>query len=97
MADLKTEIAAFEAARSELEASHLGKWVLFHDSSLVGLYDDFDLVAADAVRKFGRGPYLIRQIGAGMVTLPMSVLCRPIHEPKQQRSAWTLPTAAITF
>jgi hypothetical protein len=80
MADIKTEIAAFEAAQSALEASHLGKWALFHDAHLVDVFDDFDVVAAEAVRRFGRGPYLIRQIGSRAVTLPAS-----LHERKQQR------------
>ena len=42
------------------------------DHELVGLYDTFDAAAADAVKRFGSGPYLMRQIGAPPVTLPAS-------------------------
>ena len=73
MADLDTEIAAYERLRPDLEAHSMGKWVLVHDGALVGTYGSFDDAAKDAVSKFGRGPYLIRQVGASAVTLPASV------------------------
>lgn len=76
MAELKDEIAAYERQQAELEASHLGKWVLVHDQKLEGFFDTFELAAANAVKRFGRGPYLIRQIGAPSVTLPASVMYR---------------------
>ena len=74
MASLESEIREFEARRSELETDHFGKWVVIHQQKLVGVYDDFDAAAVDAVGKFGRGPYLIRQVGAPPVTLPISVM-----------------------
>jgi hypothetical protein len=79
MSALKDDIATYEAMRGDLETEHLGKWVLLHDKQLVGIYDSFDAVAQEAVRKFGRGPYLIRQVGAPPVTLPASVLHHPVH------------------
>jgi hypothetical protein len=74
MAVLDTEIAKYEAERQNLEASHLGKWVVIHERDLVGIYDSFELAAESAIGKFGRGPYLIRQVGAPPVTLPASVM-----------------------
>jgi hypothetical protein len=79
MAELKDEIAAYEAMRSDLEASHLGKFVIVHDRKLIGTYDSFDDAAREAVIHFGRGPYLIRQIGAPPITLPASVVYHPVH------------------
>lgn len=79
MADLKDEIAAYETMKADLESTHLGKWALVHDKVLVGTYDSFEQVAEDAVARFGRGPYLIRQIGAPPITLPASVLYHPTH------------------
>ena len=79
MAELTREIAAYERMRSELETDHLGKWALVHDETLVGLYAAFEEAAAEAVRQFGRGPYLIREIGAAPMTLPASVLYRPVQ------------------
>jgi hypothetical protein len=79
MADLKDEIAAYDVMRADLEAKFLGKWAVVHDLSLVGTYDSFDDAAKDAVHKFGRGPYLIRQIGAPSISLPASVMYHPMH------------------
>jgi hypothetical protein len=74
MASVIQDIAAFDAMRSELESQHLGEWVVFHDQELVGFYLSMEKAAEDAVRRFGRGPYLIRQIGAPPVTLPASAM-----------------------
>ena len=76
MAELDQEISAYDGMRSELEAHHMGKWVLIYDFTLIGVYDSFESVAEDAVRRFGRGPYLIRQVGAPPITLPASVMYR---------------------
>ena len=73
---LAREIAAYDAMRDELERDHLYDWVVFHDEQLIGAYEDFQDAAAEAVRKFGRGPYLIRQVGAPPKTLPASVRFR---------------------
>jgi len=71
---VEAEISAYEKVQQELEQKHMGKWVLFHDQRLVAVYDSFDAAANDAVRQFGRGPYLIRQVGAPPLTLPASVV-----------------------
>ncbi len=77
---LDREIAAYVRMKADLEAHHMGKWVLIHGEELIDTYDELDTVAQEAVRRFGRGPYLIRQVGApDKVTLPASVLYYPIH------------------
>jgi hypothetical protein len=73
MADIDNELAAFEALRADLEAHHMGEWVLLYGRQLIATYDSFENAASDASAKFGRGPYLIRQVGAPPVTLPASV------------------------
>lgn len=77
MTTLSEEIAAYESMQRSLEMDYFGKWVVFHNKNLSGVYDSFESAAADAVRRFGRGPYLIREVGAGPVRLPASVLYRP--------------------
>ena len=77
---LEKEIAAYETMRSALETEHLGEWVVVHDRELVGVYESFGVAAADAVGKFGRGPYLIREIGEVFVRLPASALYNPVFE-----------------
>ena len=79
MADMKLEIAAYEREKPELEKSHMGKWVLFYDEKLIGVYDTLEIAAEEAVARFGRGPYLIRQVGAPPVVLPASVMYRLVY------------------
>jgi hypothetical protein len=74
MAILAHEQKLYEEMRQELEAKSLGKWVLIRNGDFVGTYADFEAAAAEAVRRFGRGPYLIREIGAPDMTLPASVV-----------------------
>jgi hypothetical protein len=57
----------------------MGRWVLVHDQVIVGIFDSFEAAAEQAVQKFGRGLYLIRQVGAPPTTLPASVMYRPVH------------------
>ena len=74
MAEIDREIEAYEAMRSKLEADHMAKWVLLHNRELVGVFDSFEAAAEEAVKRFGGGPYLIRQVGAPPVVLPASVM-----------------------
>ena len=76
---LKQEMAAYERMRSEIELEHFGKWVVVRDEKLIGAYDDFQEAAEVAVERFGRGPYLIQQVGAPPLTLPASLLHHPVH------------------
>ena len=85
MAELDQEIAAYEGMSKELEARHMGKWVLVHDLKLIAVYESFESAAEAAVRRFGRGPYLIRQIGAPPITLPASVMYRPEYGRSRMR------------
>jgi hypothetical protein len=60
---LEKEIHAYEKMRQELEREHNGKYVVFQADSLFAIFDDLDSAAHAAIEKYGRGPYLIRQIG----------------------------------
>ena len=79
MGTLKADIAAFDRMRPELEANHLHAWALFHDAQFVGAFPDFEAAATVAVDRFGHGPYLIRQVGAGAVQLRGGMVFRPAH------------------
>ena len=79
-AKLSENIAAYEIRRQELEVDHFGKWVVFYDEQLAGIYDEFQDAASDAVERFGIGPYLIKQVGEPSITsLPASVQYRPVY------------------
>lgn len=74
------EIEAFELLRAELEKHYMGKFVIVKDGALQGSFDTFDAAAHEAVQKFGRGPYLIRQVGAPhTVRIPTSVAWSPTY------------------
>ena len=76
---LADEIAAFDGMKGDLQKNHLGKFVVIKGGNLVGVWDTLDAAATDAVLKFGRGPYLIRQVGAPTPTLPASVMFRELE------------------
>ena len=80
MSKLSTEIAAYESMQKELETDYHGMWVVIHNEKQVGLYESFEAAADDAVTRLGRGPYLIRKIGQGPISLPASVLYNPVVE-----------------
>jgi hypothetical protein len=79
MAILAEERKLYDRLRPELEAKSTGKWVLIRNSEFIGTYDSFEAAAGEAVRRFGRGPYLIREVGAPDVTLPASVVYATMH------------------
>jgi hypothetical protein len=79
MADVKTDIAAFEKMQPELEEKYMGKWVIFHNEKFVAVHGSFESAAQDAVARFGRGPFLIRQVGVSSISLPASVMYRPAY------------------
>jgi hypothetical protein len=76
---LTAEIAAFEARLPDLEKSYSGKFVVFKGDEFIGAWDTLDAAAAAAVARFGRGPYLIRQVGAPPPSLPASVFFRAVN------------------
>lgn len=85
MASIDAELAAYRAQLFELEQQYRGKWVVFHNGQRVDLYESFDLAANDAVSRFGRGPYLIRQIGAPPIALPVCIIQREHDEGSELR------------
>ena len=77
MTSLKKQMEAYERMRNDIELEPFGAWVVLYDEELIGTYESFERAAEDAVRRFGRGPYLIRRIGASPhLTLPASVQYR---------------------
>ena len=74
MAELDREIAAYESMRADLENRQMGEWALVFHENLIGVFPTFDEAAQVAVENYGRGPYLIRQVGAPPVTMPASVI-----------------------
>ena len=83
---LRAEIAAYQQQVEDLQKHHAGKFVIFRDGELQGVFDTFDAAGREAIRLFGDGPYLIRQVGpARVMPLPASVAFRPIHTAQVHR------------
>lgn len=59
---LKEEIKTFDSMKDKLLADYYGKYVIIHDSKFVDSFDTFDTAAREAIKQFGNGPYLIRQV-----------------------------------
>ncbi len=76
---LDKDISAFEKMRENFETNYMGKWVLLHDEKMIGAFDTFNDAAHEATQKFGKGPYLIREVGVKNQSLPASVLYQQIH------------------
>ncbi len=79
MTSLQEDIAAFDRMRAELEVSHFHEWAVFYRGQFIEIFPDFEAAATMAVDRFGDGPYLIRQIGAGPIQLPGGMIFRPAH------------------
>ena len=79
MAVLEREYAVFNGMKEQLEAEHHLEWVVIHEDEFVGTFKDFEDAAVEAIRRFGRGPYLIKQIGGPPFRLPPSILYRPVY------------------
>ena len=73
-ATLDENIAVYDSIRERLEQEYFGQWVVFYDREFVDNYDEFEDAAEVAITRFGRGPYLIRQVGEQPIPLPASVL-----------------------
>jgi hypothetical protein len=63
MKALSVEMARYEELRSVVESHHARKWIVIHARDFIGAFDTLDNVANEAIRLYGRGPYLIRKAG----------------------------------
>ena len=79
MERLERENATYERLRDTLEAEHYSEWAVIHRETYVGAFPTFEEAVREAARRFGRGPYLIREIGAPPLRFPDSVLNNTMH------------------
>lgn len=78
LATLDENIEAYERRRDEMEARYRDQWVVFVDREFVEAFDDFQEAAMMAIRRWGRGPYLIRLVGEEPRVIPMSLISRSV-------------------
>jgi len=70
---LEQEIARYGQLGADAQR-YKGKWVLISGDTVAGFFESFASAAIEATRKYGRGPYLIREVGVEDVVLPASVV-----------------------
>ena len=78
VATLTENITAYEAMQNTLEADHWAQYVVFYDGQLQGIFKEFQPAIEFAAERWGRGPYLIREVGRPPFVMPASVQYRPI-------------------
>ncbi|MDE2768562.1 MAG: hypothetical protein OXO54_05285 [Chloroflexota bacterium] len=78
LATLDENIEAYERQRDEMEAKYRDRWVVFVDREFVEAFDDFQEAAMMAIRRWERGPYLIRLVGEEPRVIPMSLISRSV-------------------
>ena len=77
-ASLERQKDVYGRIKYKLERDHMGEWVIVQDEAVRGTFPSFNDAATFAVERYGRGPYLIREIGStGEIQLPASVMYRP--------------------
>ena len=74
---LGSEIEAYAEQKEELERNHPGKWIVFRDRQVVKVFDSFADADDWVLDTYGRGPCLVRKVGASPPVLPSSLWPRP--------------------
>ena len=59
---LATAIETFESRKSELLEKAEGRWVLIHDTDVVGFYDDYWSAVNAGYKAYPGKPTLVRQV-----------------------------------
>jgi len=78
VATLEDNIKAYESKLSEMELHYLGKVVVFYDGEFIESFDNFNNAGEFATKTYGRGPYLIREVGAPTsYRMPTSIMYQP--------------------
>ena len=69
-ATLKENIAEYEKMQALLETEHWGEHVVFYDREFRGAFKEFHQAMRFAYTRWGRGPYLIREVGEPPLMVP---------------------------
>ena len=77
MMTLEKEIQLYDEMRAELEEKYFNRWIIIRGTKVSGPFEDSAECVQFAIEHFGRGPYLIRQVGAPPLHLPASAILVP--------------------
>jgi hypothetical protein len=99
---LERELATLAREAEHLEREHRGKFVLIRGDEIIDTFDTFDAAAEEGLRRFGQGPYLIRQIGAESMSLPPALaygfdLCRSLGSTSRILSGLSFARSSFCY
>ena len=60
---LKTETAYYDEHAEELLLTYPNRYLLIHGDQLIGDYERHSEAVGEGVRRYGRGPFLVRRSG----------------------------------
>ena len=60
---LKAEIAYYDEHLEELLLTYPNRFVLIHGDELIGTFESHAEAVGEGVRRYGRGPFLVRRTG----------------------------------
>ena len=60
---LKAEIAYYDEHAEELLLTYPNRFVLIHGNQLIGDFERHSEAVGEGVRRYGRGPFLVRRTG----------------------------------
>jgi len=78
---LVRELEFYDRNRDRFLREHDGRYLLIEGSRLIGSFETEDQAVGEGVRRFGAGPFLVRQAGANtpdasVPSLSLGLLCR---------------------
>jgi hypothetical protein len=59
---LEKELALYAQIKADLLKNHAGKFVLIKDEDFIGAYDSAENAYGEGVKRFGRGPFLVKKV-----------------------------------
>ena len=71
---LKAEIAYYDEYAEELLLKHPNRFVLIHGNQLIGDFESRSEAVGEGVRRYGRGPFLVRRTGDKQIVLTAPAL-----------------------
>ena len=71
---LKAEIAYYDEHAKELLLKYPNRFVLIHGDQLIGDFESRSEAVGEGVRRYGRGPFLVRRTGDKQMVLTAPAL-----------------------
>ena len=80
---LAVETAYYDEHARELLLAYPNRFLLIHGDELIGTYESHAEAVADGVRRYGRGPFLVRRTGDEELVLTAPALTLGLLQCRQ--------------